>query len=89
LEQQGVIVGVGAAIYLAKKSGERSEDPIAKRDVSNTRKEAEEKARIAGHGKPSRGPEKHNDGKPPHFHPNLPKDNPKSHDHYYFPKSKF
>jgi hypothetical protein len=63
--------------------GRRSPEPPARRDHSNTRKEAFEKAKRAGHGLPPRGPEDHGFG--PHFHP-KPKDPRKRHDHYHFPK---
>jgi hypothetical protein len=83
----GWVVGgalvAGAGIMMAK---ERSQHPPAKRDRSNTRKEAEEKARRAGNGRPPRGPEDHGHG--PHFHPDTDKPG-KKHDHYYFPKRFF
>jgi len=58
------------------------------RDRSNTRKEAREKARLRGKGKPPIGPERHNDGRP-HFHPNVPNNHPFRHDHFYFPPGQF
>jgi hypothetical protein len=60
----------------------RSPTPPAKRDFSNTRKEAFEKAKRAGHMLKPRGPEDHGFG--PHFHPRLK--NFHKHDHYLFPK---
>lgn len=86
------VCAVGVGVYLAANNkGGRSNQPIGKRDNSNTRKEAYEKAKRAGGGKEPRGPEKHNDGRPPHFHPRK-KGTDKveyTHDHYRFPNSQF
>jgi len=60
----------------------------AVRDRSNTRRAAREKAQRRGGGRPPRGPHKHDD-LPPHFHPDVPKDHPFRHDHYYFPDKFF
>ena len=63
------------------------------RDKSNTRKEAEQKAKKAGKGKePIHHPHGHSGNPKPHFHPDVkqppyPKPNkmPTPHDHYYYP----
>ncbi|KAH0793307.1 RHS repeat-associated core domain-containing protein [Histomonas meleagridis] len=84
----GWVVLGGAAVlggvFLLANQKKRSEKPIAKRDYSNTRKEAYEKAKRAGGGKEPRGPEDHGHG--PHYHPGT-KHN--EHDHYYFPQRRF
>jgi hypothetical protein len=66
----------------------RSEHRPGFRVPSNTRKEAEERARQAGGGKPPIGPEKH-DKYPPHYHPGVPNKDPRRHDHYTFPRRYF
>lgn len=75
-----------------EKPNKRSEFRPAKRKHFKTRKEAYEEAKRAGGG---REPELHyHSDKPPHYHPNVPKDSGKirlphkayKHDHYYFPK---
>jgi RHS repeat-associated protein len=69
----------------AQTSGKtRSEHPPAKRDVSNTKKKAYEKAKRAGKGNE---PVNHHDGEHgPHYHPGDGKGKPLNHDHYYYPK---
>ena len=59
------------------------------RNRSKTRKEAKEKAKARGGDKNKEpiGPEAHEkDGNRPHYHPNVPDNDPRRHDHYYFPK---
>lgn len=75
---------VAAVALAANGSKKRSSDPIALRNRSATRKEAYEKAKRAGGGREPRGPEDHNDGNGPHFHPDVTDRH--KHDHYYFPK---
>lgn len=59
------------------------------RDHSNTRKQGYEKAKRAsdnnddGSKKEPRGPHKGPFG--PHYHPNVDRNDPTYHDHYYFP----
>jgi RHS repeat-associated protein len=62
----------------------RSTRRIGKRIRFNTKKEAEEAARIAGGGN---APVNHPNGKPwPHFHPGDGHGKPLNHDHYFYPK---
>jgi hypothetical protein len=70
--------------------GERSPYPPGRRDLSNTKKEAYEKAKRAGGGKE---PIHHPGGEyGPHYHPNVKMPNeptpkaPSPHDHYNYPK---
>ena len=100
----GIIIGIGHAIdyfnqpNLAKRDNDDSQvrnGPAAPRIRKNTRKEAEEEARRKGGVEPV-GPEDHNDGHGPHYHPgdpNNPGNDKKRHPvfghwHYYFPKSR-
>jgi hypothetical protein len=72
-----------------EESKPRSEKLCGIRDMSNTRKEAREKAKQkSDKDKKPIGPEKHKDGFP-HYHPNVPDNDPKRHDHYNFPPGKF
>lgn len=67
-----------------KEKKERSEHPIGKRDRSNTKKKAYEKAKRAGNGnEPVNHP---NDPNGPHYHPGDGKGKPLNHDHYFYPK---
>ena len=81
----GVAIGAGIA-WVANEQKKRSEHPPAKRDHSNTRKGAYDKAKKAGNGKEPRGPEDHKNGHGPHYHPDK---KGHEHDHYYFPKRFF
>jgi RHS repeat-associated protein len=74
------------------KTKPRSKNPPAKRDYSNSKKDAYEKAKRAGKGKE---PIHHPNGEHgPHYHPDVPMPKeqtpnmPNPHDHYYYPKSK-
>ena len=63
----------------------------SRRDKSNTRKKAYEKAKRASKGKePIHHPHGHDGNKRPHYHPNVKNPysktphQPNSHDHYYY-----
>ena len=56
--------------------------PAARKHFSS-KKKAKEAAKKAGNNKPPI--QHHNDPNGPHYHPNVPKSNPHTHDHYFYP----
>ncbi|MDR2913262.1 MAG: hypothetical protein LBV74_00250 [Tannerella sp.] len=73
----------------------RSQSPPARRDSSDSRKDAYEKAkRTGGDNEPIHHPNGHNNNTRPHYHPDVPNaqrqtpHQPSSHDHYFYPQGK-
>ncbi|MCO7125914.1 DNRLRE domain-containing protein [Sporolactobacillus shoreicorticis] len=64
----------------------RSEKKTAIRSHSISKKKAKWKAKRAGDNKEPRHDPWGKHG--PHYHPNVPKKDPRYHDHYYYPKSR-
>jgi len=97
----GGAVGLGVGIILAEElldfiqdkscpiqnsPKDRNPNPIGKRNRSNTKKDAYEKAKKAGKGNE---PVNHPDGEHgPHYHPGDENGKPLNHDHYNYPKGR-
>ncbi|MBE7067976.1 MAG: RHS repeat-associated core domain-containing protein [Clostridiales bacterium] len=77
-----VAAGATAALGMNLMFSSTGRDPIGIRNYSSTRKEAYEKAFRKGKKKKPRGPELNKFGW--HFHPDVPKNSPFYHWHYYF-----
>ncbi|GJL80244.1 MAG: hypothetical protein NPINA01_32330 [Nitrospinaceae bacterium] len=79
-----VIAKYGSKIY--KQAVRMNKSRIGLRVNKSTRKAAEQRARMEGKGKKPINHANPANGDRPHFHPNVPKNHPKRHDHYYYPK---